>query len=79
LQFLERKLAIEINEVSHIPDETFITRAKKAGLEFTFGTDSRNEHATHFCHCYEMAQKCGLTAGHVCSEEGINTTESCQS
>ncbi len=56
-----KKLAIEINEVAHVPDETFITRAKKAGLQFTFGTDSRNQNATHFYYCYQMAQNCGLT------------------
>lgn len=60
-----RKLAIEINEVAHVPDETFITRAKKAGLKFTFGTDSRNDHATHFYYCYQMAQRCGLTEGDI--------------
>jgi len=56
-----RKLAIEINEVAHVPDETFIREAKRAGLKFTFGTDSRNQHAAHFYYCYQMAQKCGLT------------------
>ena len=55
-----RKIAIEINEVAHVPDENFITLAKRAGLKFTFGTDSRNEHAAHFYYCYRMAQKCGL-------------------
>lgn len=58
-----RKLAIEINELAHVPDEILITKAKKAGLKFTFGTDSRNEHAAHLYYCYEMAQKCGLTEG----------------
>lgn len=58
-----KKLAIEINEVAHVPDETFITRAKRAGLKFTFGTDSRNDHATHFYYCYQMAQRCGMTEG----------------
>ena len=58
----QRKLAIEINEVAHVPDEKFITRAKKAGLKFTFGTDSRNQHATHFYYCYQIAQRCSLTA-----------------
>jgi len=58
-----RKIAIEINEVAHVPDETFITRAKQAGLKFTFGTDSRTpQSAMHFYYCYQMAQKCGLTA-----------------
>jgi histidinol phosphatase-like PHP family hydrolase len=56
-----RKIAIEINELAHVPDENFIIRAKQAGLKFTFGTDSRNQHAAHFHYCYQMAQKCGLT------------------
>lgn len=56
-----RKLAIEINEVAHVPDDTFIMLAKRTGLKFTFGTDSRNQNATHFYYCYQMAQKCGLT------------------
>jgi histidinol phosphatase-like PHP family hydrolase len=58
-----KKLAIEINEVAHVPDEKFITQAKRAGLKFTFGTDSRNEHAAHFYYCYQMAQRCGLLQG----------------
>ncbi len=56
-----RKIAIEINEVAHVPDENFITLAKRAGVKFTFGTDSRNQNATHFYYCYQMAHKCGLT------------------
>ena len=55
-----RKIAIEVNEASHVPDETFIQLAKQAGLKFTFGTDSRNQNAAHFSYCYQMAQKCGL-------------------
>lgn len=57
-----RKIAIEINEVAHVPDETFIMAAKRAALKFTFGTDSRNpQNAAHFFYCFQMAQKCGLT------------------
>ncbi len=56
-----RKIAIEINEVAHVPDETFITQAKRACLKFTFGTESRNQNAAHFYYCYQMAQKCHLT------------------
>jgi len=56
-----KKLAIEINEVAHVPDETFITQAKRTGLKFTFGTDSRTQTATHFYYCYQMAGKCRLT------------------
>ena len=55
-----RKIAIEINEVAHVPDENFILAAKRAGLKFSFGTDSRNQHAAHFYYCYQMADKCGL-------------------
>lgn len=57
-----RKIAIEINEVAHVPDENFVLAAKRADLKFTFGTDSRNQNAAHFYYCYQMAQKCGLTA-----------------
>ena len=57
----DRKIAIEINEVAHVPDESFILQAKRAGLKFTFGTDARNQNAAHFYYCYQMAQKCGLT------------------
>src|SRR5579864_6572523 len=56
-----KKIAIEINEVAHVPDENFITQSKRAALKFTFGTDSRNQKAAHFYYCYQMAQKCGLT------------------
>ena len=60
-----RKIAIEINEVAHVPDENFIRKAKQAGLKFTFGTDSRNQNAAHFYYCYQMAQKCGLTEANM--------------
>lgn len=43
-----RKIAIEINEVAHVPDENFIAMARRASLKFTFGTDSRNQSAAHF-------------------------------
>jgi histidinol phosphatase-like PHP family hydrolase len=57
----QKKIAIEINEVAHVPDEDFILSAKRAGLKFTFGSDTRNQYAAHFYYCYKMAQKCGLT------------------
>ncbi len=60
-----RKIAIEINEVAHVPDEPFIRKAKQAGLKFTFGTDSRNQYAAHFYYCYQMANKCGLTEANM--------------
>jgi len=56
------KIAIEINELAHVPDEEFIKLAKQARLKFTFGTDSRTaQGAAHLYYCYQMAQKCGLT------------------
>jgi len=61
--FRAKKIAIEINELAHVPDENFIKRAKQAGLKFTFGTDSRNQNAAHFYYCYQIAQRCGLTEG----------------
>lgn len=57
----DSRIAVEINEVAHVPDESFVLEAKRAGLKFTFGTDSRNQNAAHFYYCYQMAQKCGLT------------------
>lgn len=56
-----KKIAIEINELAHVPDASIITMVKRAGLKFTFGTDARNQNATHFHYCYQMAQQCGLT------------------
>jgi len=57
----DSKVAIEINEVAHVPDDSFILQARRAGLKFTFGTDARNQNAAHFYYCYQMARKCGLT------------------
>jgi histidinol phosphatase-like PHP family hydrolase len=57
-----KKIAMEINEASHVPDQNFITMAKKAGLKFTFGTDSRTpQNAAHLYYCYQMASKCALS------------------
>jgi histidinol phosphatase-like PHP family hydrolase len=57
-----KKIAIEINEVSHVPDANFIMLAKRAGLKFTFGTDSRTtQGAAHLYYCYQMANQCSLT------------------
>lgn len=60
-----KRIAIEINECAHVPDENFIDEAKRAGLKFTFGTDSRNQNAAHFYYCFQMAQKCRLTEANM--------------
>jgi histidinol phosphatase-like PHP family hydrolase len=57
-----RTIAIEINDMSHTPDERFIRMAKGQGLKFTFGSDARNEDAGRLSYCKAVARKCGLTA-----------------
>jgi histidinol phosphatase-like PHP family hydrolase len=56
-----RNIAIEINDMAHTPHEDFIIKAKKAGLKFTFGSDSRNNNAGRLAYCKEVAKKCNLT------------------
>ena len=57
-----KNIAIEINEVAHVPDESFIVLAKRANLKFTFGSDSRTpQGAAHLYYCYQVANKCSLT------------------
>jgi histidinol phosphatase-like PHP family hydrolase len=57
-----KNIAIEINEIAHVPDESFIMLAKRANLKFTFGTDSRTpQGAAHLYYCYQIANKCSLS------------------
>lgn len=56
-----RSIAIEINDMSHTPDERFIRMAKEQGLKFTFGSDARNADAGRLSYCKSVARKCGLT------------------
>lgn len=56
-----RDIAIEINDTAHVPHEEFILMAKKAGLKFTFGSDSRNHTVGRLDYCKHMAKKCQLT------------------
>jgi len=58
----KRKIAFEINDMSHTPHEEFIKMAKEQGLKFTFGSDSRNNNAGRLVYCKQVARKCGLTA-----------------
>ena len=57
-----RTIAIEINDMSHTPDERFIRMAREQGLKFTFGSDSRNADAGRLAYCKTVARKCGLTS-----------------
>ncbi|SEG15591.1 PHP domain-containing protein [Parabacteroides chinchillae] len=56
-----RDIAIEINDTAHVPHEDFILMAKKAGLKFVFGSDSRNHTVGRLDYCKRIAQRCNLT------------------
>lgn len=56
-----KNIAIEINDIAHVPHEEFIRMAKRAGLKFTFGSDSRNHYVGRLDYCKRMAKLCGLT------------------
>jgi histidinol phosphatase-like PHP family hydrolase len=56
-----RSIAIEINDMSHTPDERFIRMAREQGLKFTFGSDARNADAGRLSYCKSVAHRCGLT------------------
>ncbi|WP_270439201.1 PHP domain-containing protein [Bacteroides bouchesdurhonensis] len=56
-----RNIAIEINDIVHVPHEEFILMAKRAGLKFTFGSDSRNHYVGRLNYCKSIARRCGLT------------------
>ncbi len=56
-----RDIAIEINDTAHVPHEDFIIMAKKAGLKFVFGSDSRNHTVGRLDYCKRIAQRCNLT------------------
>ncbi len=57
-----RKIAFEINDMSHTPHQEFIRMAKEQGVKFTFGSDSRNSNAGRLAYCKHVATKCGLKA-----------------
>ncbi|MDH6357569.1 hypothetical protein [Parabacteroides sp. PF5-9] len=56
-----RNIAIEINDLVRVPHEEFILMAKRAGLKFTFGSDTRDEKTGRLDYCKYIAQKCQLT------------------
>lgn len=53
-------IAIEINNRYRIPSETFIKRAKKAGVKFTIGTNNADENFSGAAYALEMIKKCKL-------------------
>ncbi len=56
----DRNIAIEINDMAHVPHDTFIKMAKSEGLKFTFGSDARNDNAGRLSYCKKVADICGL-------------------
>ena len=56
-----RNIAIEINDIVRVPHEEFILMAKRAGLKFTFGSDSRNHYVGRLDFCKRIAGQCSLT------------------
>lgn len=56
-----KNIAIEINEMAHIPHKKFITSAKAQGLKFTFGSDARDPRAGAIVYGRRVAETCGLT------------------
>ena len=57
-----KNIAIEINEMAHVPDESFILMAKEQGLKFTLGTDARTrEGAGRLVYGLDVIKTCKLT------------------
>ncbi len=54
-------IALEINDLAHTPHAEFILMAKKAGVKFTFGSDTRDERSFRLDYCKEIAKLCNLT------------------
>jgi aminopeptidase YwaD len=60
-------VAMEINNRYKIPSETFIRRAKEAGVKFAFGTNNTDSNTRDLDYCREMISKCRLTASDIWS------------
>ena len=56
-----KNIAIEINEMAHVPHKEFITTAKSQGLKFAFGSDARDPRAGAMVYGRRAAKACGLT------------------
>lgn len=59
----ENDVAMEISARFKIPSESFIKRAKKAGVQFTFGTNNTGpDDLGRLEYCLDMVEACDLTA-----------------
>ena len=55
------RIALEINDLAHTPHAEFILMAKKAGVKFTFGSDTGDQRSFRLDYCKEVATLCNLT------------------
>ena len=58
---VEHDVAIEINDRYEIPSAEFITRAKEAGVKFSFGTNNADANYGNLDYCIRMMEECGIT------------------
>lgn len=54
--------ALEINHRYEIPNQSFIQKAKDAGIKFTFGTNNTDADFGKLEYCIQMMKTCGITA-----------------
>lgn len=54
--------ALEINHRYEIPNQSFIQKAKDAGIKFTFGTNNTDADFGKLEYCIQMMKACGITA-----------------
>ena len=57
----ENGVAMEINARYRLPSETFVRKAKAAGVKFAFGTNNGGRDLGTLAYSRIMAQRCGLT------------------
>ncbi len=57
----KRGIALEINDLARTPHAEFILMAKKAGIKFTFGSDTRDHRTFRLDYCKQIASLCGLS------------------
>ena len=55
-----RGIALEINDLARTPHAEFILMAKKAGVKFVFGSDTRDHRTFRLDYCKQIANLCGL-------------------
>ena len=55
------RIALEINDLAHAPHAEFILMAKKAGVKFTFGSNTNDHRSFRLDYCKEVAKLCNLT------------------